>query len=366
MLSFLIIAGFIAIVTIAVIIFVNTAPQMGKQPNGNDLARIKQSPNYKNGKFINLVETHLASAGDLFKVLPEVFFGSHKKPSSPLPVRFEDNSDRENDTVCAITWYGHSTLFLEIQGKRILIDPMLGNVSAPVIFGSRRFPYENPIPIGSLTNIDAVILSHDHYDHLDYQSIKTLKDKVHHFYTPLGVGSHLKRWGIPETRITELDWWDTTNFEGIELVACPARHFSGRSFSDGNATLWTGWVIKGEYQNLYFSGDSGYGDHFKEIGEKYGPFDLALIECGQYNLAWKDIHMLPEESVQAGLDAKGDLLMPIHWGAFKLAVHGWTEPIERFKAECLKNGISMIHPMIGERFKVGQDYPSEEWWKLVE
>ena len=226
----------------------------------------------------------------------------------------------------------------------------------------KRFAYDKPIPLDKIDDIDVVVISHDHYDHLDYPTILMLKDKAHLFITPKGVGSHLRYWGVSPDKVRELDWWEQTTFKEIEFVACPARHFSGRGLTDRNATQWASWAILGKHQRLYFSGDGGYGPHFKTIGEKYGPFDLAMLECGQYNTAWADIHMMPEESVQAGIDVKGKLLMPIHWGAFRLAVHEWTDPIDRFKSTCQQENIDYIHPIIGERVVLGQAYQNTEWW----
>ncbi|XOV91772.1 MAG: MBL fold metallo-hydrolase [Bacteroidota bacterium] len=358
------ILGIIAVFAIAVIIFVNSAPQIGEKPKDEHLLEIQKSPNYGKDEFVNLIETKMGSASEMMATMPDFFFGKNQSPSFELPVKFGENQHAPVDTLCYVTWYGHSAFLVEIEGKRILIDPMLGEVASPVSFGSKRYPYEKPIPIEELTDIDAIILSHDHYDHLDYPTIMKLKDEVDHFFMALGVGSHFVSWGIPEEKITELDWWDHVEYKGLKLVACPARHFSGRGLTDRNATLWASWVIQGEHQNIYFSGDGGYGPHFKEIGAKYGPFDLAMIECGQYNEAWEAIHMMPEQSVQAGVDVQGQLLMPIHWGAFKLSVHEWTDPILRFKAESERLDASIVHPFIGERFLLGQDYPRPEWWKV--
>ncbi len=347
---------------IAVIIFVNTAPQIGQKPKGKHLEEIQKSSNYGDDEFVNQMETKMGSFGEMMGTMPDFFFGKNQSPDFELPVKFGENKQPTVDTLSHITWYGHSAFLIEMEGKRILIDPMLGDYAAPVSFGSGRYPYKNPIPIDSLTDMDAIILSHDHYDHLDYPTIMKLKDEIEHFFVPLGIKSHLEYWGIQKDQITELDWWDQVEFKGLKLVACPARHFSGRGLTDRNSTLWASWVINGEHQNIYFSGDGGYGPHFKEIGDKYGPFDLAMLECGQYNEAWEAIHMMPEQSVQAGIDVKGKVLMPIHWGAFKLSVHSWTDPIVRFRAESDRLNTPMIHPVIGERFALGQDYPDTEWW----
>ncbi len=351
--------------TMGIISFTKLAPQFGQKPNGAELERIQGSPNFVDGQFINTIETKLGSFSDVMGTLPKFIFGKNLKPNDTLPVNYQNINTLNSDSLSYITWFGHSAFLVEIDGLRILIDPMLTERPSPVPFGSRRFPNQKPIPLESLTEIDLVIISHDHYDHLDYQSILALKHQVKHFYTPLGVGSHLRKWGVADTKITELDWWQSIEVHTIKLTACPARHFSGRGFGDGNATQWASWVIKGATHNLYFSGDSGYGPHFEEIGNRHGPFDLAMLECGQYNQAWKDIHMMPEESVQAGIEVQADHLMAVHWGAFALSIHQWREPIERFKREALKKNVSLIHPLIGERFRLGHDFPREEWWQTL-
>lgn len=357
---------FLLILFSGISLFISTAPQFGQAPEGSDLTRISKSPNYKDDHFQNNIETSLGTFSEMLRTVPDFFRGEKMEPRDTLPVQYGSNPQSAVDSLCFVTWYGHSAFLIEMEGKRILLDPMLTETPSPVSFGTSRFPNKKPIPLDELTNIDYVIISHDHYDHLDYQSILLLADRAEHFYTALGVGSHLKKWGIPESHITELDWWDSIMVEGIELVACPARHFSGRGILDRNKTQWASWVVNGKYQKLYFSGDGGYGPHFKEIGERFGPFDLAMMECGQYNKAWKDIHMMPEESVQAGIDVRGEVLMPIHWGAFALAVHEWTEPVERFKKKARKENVSFIHPQIGERFSVGTDFPQVEWWNLMQ
>lgn len=360
---FLFLLALVALFTLAVVIFVNVAPQIGNAPEGKDLERISSSEHFEEGIFINETETTVGDFWSLLGTMSEYMSLENGSPADTLPVKFGEDQRMAEDTLLFVTWYGHSAFLFEMDGHRILIDPMLSEYAAPVSFGSKRFPYEKPIPIEELTDIDALILSHDHYDHLDYETVLQLQEEVGHFYTALGVGSHLKSWGISEEKITELDWWETDSLGDLAFTATPARHFSGRGLTDRNATLWASWVIESPHHNIYFSGDGGYGEHFSEIGNKYGPFDIAFMECGQYNEAWGDIHMMPEESVQAGVDVKGKLLMPIHWGAFQLAIHEWTDPIERFKTASDSLNAPIIHPYIGERFCVGVDQPREPWWE---
>lgn len=363
---FMIVVIVIAALAIGITLFVSFAPQFGAAPSGDDLKRIEKSNNYNKGQFQNLIEISM----DLdFSKMPKLLLEfisppAGKNPTKPLPTGWDNGNRSDIDSLAYITWFGHSAVMLEIEGKTILIDPMLGEASSPVSFMTKRFGYKEPINIDELTEIDAIIISHDHYDHLDHSSILKLKDKTKRFFTPLGVGSHLKHWGVKAESITELDWWQNAEFEGLEILATPSRHFSGRAINDRNKTQWASWIVNGSKQKIYFSGDGGYGPHFKEIGEKYGPFDFAMMENGQYNEQWAAIHMMPEESVQAGIDVKGKVLMPIHWGAFDLAPHLWQDPIIRFTKTAKEKNQQYVTPVIGERFEIGNDMPQQAWWQL--
>ena len=356
---------FILLSSIGIMAFINLSPQFGSSPSGDHLEKISRSANYAENKFINLIPTSMdMNARDMWETMRDFAVGGKdRSPVRALPTRFENNHPSIPDTLAQIVWYGHSAISLEIDGKLILIDPMLGKTASPVPFMTKRFVYSNSIDIAKIENVDAVILSHDHYDHLDYPSIVQLQDKVAHFYTPLGVGSHLKRWGVEESKITELDWWESAKLEQINLVATPARHFSGRALTDRNKTQWASWVVQGSKESIYFSGDSGYGPHFKEIGEKYGPFEFAMMECGQYNEKWEAIHMMPEQTVQASLDVRAERMMPIHWSAFNLALHSWTDPVERALKAANTHGVDIIVPFIGERFAPGRrELKISPWW----
>lgn len=342
-------------------------PVFGGNPSEDKLRTFGQSRNFGRNKFINQIPTTTnLDVKTLFTTLRDFIKGSpQRRPDKSLPVVSVDPAILLGKEQTKIIWFGHSTVLLEIEGKRVLLDPMFSRSPAPFpLFGTKRYSETLPMEIADLPLIDAVVLSHDHYDHLDYDSIMKLKGKVSQFYVPLGVGSHLEKWGIDKEKIREHDWWDESEFEGLRIVSTPARHFSGRSLFDRDATLWSSWAIIGKQSRIYFSGDSGYGPHFEQIGKKYGPFDLTLMECGQYDERWSAIHMVPEETIQAHIDIKGNTMIPIHWAAFSLAVHDWTDPIDRVTKAAQERKIPISTPKIGEPVIVGTvEYPNTVWWK---
>lgn len=257
---------------------------------------------------------------------------------------------------------GHSTLLLKMQGAFWLTDPVFSERASPVQWaGPKRF-HDAPISIAELPPIKGVILSHDHYDHLDQAAILALAEKVEHFVTPTGVGDHLIAWGIPAEKVHQRDWLQAVSIAGIELIATPAQHFSGRGLTDRDRTLWASWVILNQEQRIFFSGDSGYFKGFKEIGDKYGPFDLTLIETGAYDKQWPDVHMQPEESLQAHIDLRGKRLLPIHNGTFDLALHAWYEPFERIVALAAQRGVKISTPQMGEAVDIAEAQTGQRWW----
>ncbi len=358
------------ILILGVIIFFRTAPQIGNQPKGERLERMQAAPNYKDGVFVNTVTTNMSMPfSTVRKVVREQFF-SDRKPRSPQETINTQPFDEKRFTgissdTLAFTWFGHSTILYRINGITILADPVLVGERASMFsfLGPKRFAYDKHINLDELPPIDVVILSHDHYDHLDYSTIKALSKSVERFYMPLGMGSHLEHWGVPGENITELNWWDEISYNGIRFILAPTRHFSGRAFTDRFKTLWGSWVIESENFNLYFSGDSGYFPGFKEIGEKYGPFDITFMECGAYNEAWSEIHMFPEETAQAHLDVRGKLLMPIHWGKFDLSLHPWKESVNRLEAKAESLDIELVTPEVGEMVLIPDSSSFDPWWK---
>jgi len=362
------ITGLIVTIILIAVIFINTSPQFGGKHTKEDIKRYQESGHYEEGKFINLSPTNLdMSFKNIVAILKDQMKGNpNKKPKFKLPQQAVDSLDLEQTKAeDKLIWFGHSSFLLQLDNKNILIDPMLGNSPSPHPWlGTSRYNETLPIAIEKLPKIDFVLISHDHYDHLDYGSIKQLKDKVGKFYVPLGVAAHLKSWGVNNDKIEEVNWWDETTFGNIELAFTPSRHFSGRGIMDNSSTMWGSWIIKGDNKNIYFSGDSGYGSHFKEIGEKYGPFDFAMLECGQYDTKWADIHMMPEETAKAAVDVNTKIMMPIHWGAFTLAMHDWNDPVIRVTKKAKELNMPILIPEIGQEIALENiTLNSEEWWK---
>jgi L-ascorbate metabolism protein UlaG (beta-lactamase superfamily) len=324
------------------------------------------SPEWRDGRFRNVADTR---AGSLRAVMREFWAnrGIRRKPRKPLPVTpvREDVLRGPASQALRVTWLGHSTTLIEIDGLRLLTDPVLSERASPLPFaGPKRFT-PPALTVAQLPRIDAVLLSHDHFDHLDRDTIRALAGKVGRFYTSLGVGRRLIAWGIDAERVVELDWWQQASFGSLTLAATPAQHFSGRGLRDGNSTLWASWVVLGTHERLFFSGDTGMHAGFAEIGERYGPFDLTLIECGAYNELWPDVHMQPEQSIAAHQLVRGRTMMPVHWGTFDLAMHRWDEPAERARALAAEQGVDLLQPRPGET--VGPDSTLQApWWRVFE
>lgn len=288
------------------------------------------------------------------------------RPQAPLPVEQLSRGQLLAAPDYSLWRLGHSTVLLKMGGEFLLTDPVFSERASPVQWaGPLRF-HQPPISIADLPPIKAVILSHDHYDHLDEHAIKALAGKSEYFLTTLGVGDRLLEWGVPASKVRQLDWWQETQVGGLRLVATPAQHFSGRSLFDSNSTLWASWVIIDKDFRLFFSGDTGYFPGFKQIGERFGPFDLTLMETGAYNVAWPNVHMQPEETLQAHLDVRGKTLLPVHNGTFDLSIHDWHEPFDRISALAQAKGVPLSTPRMGERIDLRQPRLGEHWWEQVD
>jgi len=343
--------------------------QFGGKPTPEIKETYKKSTQWRNDKFENIEPIQMDfTIQSLPKMLYKQFFDKKgREPKKPIPIiPFDKEAFLKSDTETKIIWFGHSVVLLRYHNKTILIDPMFGPDASPIApFSTQRFSMNALDIIDELPQIDLVLLTHDHYDHLDMESILKLKDKTRHYYVALGIKRHLAYWGVDESKVQEFDWWDSCSFEEIEITFTPTRHSSGRGIKDQARCLWGGWAFNNQKEKIWFSGDGGYGKHFKEIGEKLGPFDFAFMECGQYNKSWHNIHMYPEESVQAAVDAKVNKVMIVHWAGFSLAQHPWKEPMERFTQALKEFKLHFIAPRIGQLFSP-PDEISDFWWEEFE
>ena len=284
-------------------------------------------------------------------------------PTIEIPVHAMTATQLLEEQDDVIYRLGHSSVLMKLDGKLVMTDPVFSDRASPVQWaGPKRF-HQTPITLQDLPSIDVVVISHDHYDHLDKASIKELGDKVGTFLVPLKVGQLLVNWGVPKERVVELDWWESHSVDGIEYTLTPTQHFSGRGLTDRDTTLWGSWVINAQQNKVFFSGDSGYFNGFKEIGERYGPFDFTMIETGAYNDLWSDIHMFPEQSVQAHIDVQGKVMMPIHNSTFDLSMHDWNEPMQRALDISEERGVTLVSPEIGQRLALAEPQPVKAWWQ---
>ena len=332
---------------------------MGRVPAGARLDRMRRSPHFTDGKFRNPLPVEMKTTP---RILWEFAFGGGpRKPTTPIPVVVPTLPTAPSPDL-ALTWLGHATALIEIEGRRFVTDPMLADERAgPGPLGGRRF-FPAPLAPATLPPLDAVLITHDHYDHLGEPSVRALLTRVPQWIVPLGVGARLEGWGVPADRITERDWWEETTVAGLRLVCTPTRHFSGRGLRDRDRTLWAGWAIIGQRRRVYVSGDSGMTPEFGAIGDQLGPFDATLIEIGAYGQAWPDVHLGPELAVAAHHRVRGGLLVPVHWATFDLALHGWTEPAERVIVAAERAGVALAIPRPGERVDVAAPPPVERWW----
>jgi L-ascorbate metabolism protein UlaG (beta-lactamase superfamily) len=316
------------------------------------------------GKFKNSEIEYSTGISNIWEMTKEYMTIDRKDPSPTDAVPLfklskQDLLEIENDSIIRL---GHSTILMKLDDQFVIADPVMSDRASPVQWaGPKRF-HANPIEVNELPDILAVIISHDHYDHLDKAALLELSDKVTQFVVPLKVGKRLVDWGVPQEKITELDWWESTQVSSIEFTATPSQHFSGRGLFDKDKTLWASWVIKSQSSSLFFSGDSGYFSGFKAIGDKYGPFDITMVETGAYNHLWKEIHMMPEESVQAHIDLQGTAMVPIHNGTFDLALHDWYEPFNRVTKAAAENNVTILTPMFGQVVDVKSPGQYEQWW----
>ncbi|MER6562496.1 MBL fold metallo-hydrolase [Streptomyces sp. NPDC001027] len=361
----------------------------GADPSGERLARIRRSPHYKDGVFQNPGgPARIRPSGSMLDFAKD-FFDKEQRPrrapAGTVPVHATTLADLAKPPVTGlrVTWMGHSSVLAEIDGQRVLFDPVWGERCSPFAFAGPKRLHPAPLPLAALGPVDVVVISHDHYDHLDLPTIKALAGTDTVFAVPLGVGAHLEHWGVSADRLRELDWHEATEVGGLTLTATPARHFCGRGLRNTQHTLWASWVVAGAEHRLFHSGDTGYFDGFRDIGAAHGPFDATMIQIGAYSDfwpkdhtdrtplpgAWPDIHMSPAQGVQAHLDLQGGspggVLLPIHWGTFNLALHAWAEPGEWTKDAAEEAGQAVALPRPGEPFEPAGKLPEEPWWRAV-
>jgi len=362
---------------IITIFLISGCDQFGSIPKDDDYIRMKESPNYnisddkflnQNPKVMNEMKKNSGFWANPRKNLANNFFFNSNitSPETELP----ENKTSLNESFVNSTnnikfaWLGHSSILMSINNKVILIDPIFASSASPFSWLIKR--YQPPVfKMKELPKIDFILISHDHYDHLDMKTIKFFKkNKNTSFIVPLGVGSHLTKWGVPNSRIIEMDWWDTKTIKGVKFICTPAQHFSGRKgFIETQKSLWASWVVKSGNRSFYFSGDSGYSKHYKQIGDKYGPMEVVFMDSGQYNTRWKEVHNMPDEVIKGFVDLKGENLIPIHWGMFTLAMHNWFDPPVEIKKRAKDQNISLITPIIGQVINMKKMTSTESWWE---
>jgi len=344
-------------------------PKFGRIPSGDRLARIKKSPNYKNGAFRNLSHTpDLTEGVTYYSVIKEFFFDKKQRlsPKNPLPsiktdlLHLELNQD-------VLVWFGHSSYFIQIDGKRILVDPVFSGSASPLPFGTKAFEGSDIYAAKDIPEIDFLFITHDHWDHLDFETITKLKPKVKCVICGLGTGAHLEYWGFDKNKIIERDWNEYIKLDdNFSVNTVPARHFSGRGIKR-NKALWMSFVLQTPNMKIFIGGDSGYDSHFSEIGKSFGPFDLAILENGQYDRKWRYIHLMPDEILQAAMELRASTIFPVHSSKFVLGTHGWDEPLSMISANAMTENLRVITPKIGEPVSIrDKSQHFEKWWEGVD
>jgi L-ascorbate metabolism protein UlaG (beta-lactamase superfamily) len=338
----------------------------GAKAAGARAERVRRSPQFDGKVFRNVAPRHPMTAASMGTIFREMFFGTDRelrKPARAIPL--VKAAAVETTEGLHLTWYGHASTLVELDGARVLLDPVWSDRVSPATFAGPRRLHEPPVPLSGVGRVDAVVISHDHYDHLDLPTIRELVTSTDApFLVPLGVGAHLERWHVPAERIIELDWHEEASVAGVRFISTPAQHFSGRGITNDD-TLWTSWALLGPRHRVFYTGDTGYFDGFAAIGAEHGPFDVALVQIGAYAPQWPDIHMTPEEGVAAGLDVRAKLLVPVHWATFSLAMHPWGEPADRVWREAKGADIPLAIPRPGERIDVGEPPAVDGWWQAL-
>ena len=344
-------------------------PPFGGKASGPRLDRMRANPQFEDGRFVN-VERPAPYTFDVVRaLLVGQFSGDEvREPPASIPVVAVDPASLAATPKPGLRafWIGHASVYVEVDGVRVLIDPVFSDYASPFPVGPKRF-HPPPIALALLPHIDAVVISHDHYDHLDMATVRHLAAQGTVFFVPLGVGAHLERWQVPAAQIRELEWWQEGSIGSVRFVCTPTRHYSGRGLTDSRATLWSSWSVLGPHHRFFYSGDTGYSKHFAEIGARFGPFELSFIKVGAYGPGqpWIDIHMTPEDAVRAHGEVRGKRLFPVHWGTFNLAFHAWDEPIRRTVKAAAERGADLVTPRIGQMIDAERPFSADPWWESV-
>lgn len=347
----------------------SSCASLGGRPSSEDELRLQRSPHYDAVKqvFLNPIPTEIIRPGSTLSLISDWVMGATTKPA-PVPPVASIEPDRLRlapATGMRATWLGHATVLIELDGYRLLTDPIWSDRASPVPWAGARRAHPPPIALRDLPSIDAVVISHDHYDHLDLETVLALSERGVMFFVPLGVGAHLRRWGVAPQQIREHDWWEEARIGRLRVVATPARHHSGRALTDGFRTQWAGWAIIGDAQRVFFGGDTGLFPGLSEIAARLGPFDLTLLDVGDYDPRWGDIHLGPEGAVAAHRLLSGGLLLPIHWGTFTNGhgSRGWSVPMDQLVALAASSGTRIVTPRPGQSFEPSGPLPPTGWWR---
>ena len=358
------------VITVGSAMFLRNWPPFGGTVSGERLKMVQASPHYHDGEFANTPPHPPLESGDAWGYFIEQFLGDQTRvppsaiPTSAIPL---ESIQAEPLTGLRAIWLGHSSVYIELDGFRLLVDPVFSDYASPFYGIGPKRTHPPPIALADLPRIDVVMISHDHYDHLDMRTIQHLSSKGTQFLVPLGVGAHLDEWEIPDSQITELDWWESTEIAGVTIVCTPAQHYSSRGIFDYKETLWSSWSIIGPKHRVFYSGDTGFANHFQSIGSQLGPFDLSIMKIGQYGpgASWIYSHMNPEDAIEAHLAVRAHRMLPVSWATFNIAFHDWDEPIRRAVQAANEKNVDLVTPRVGDVVIAGKPFSSYPWWEEV-